>query len=162
RIGPVPGQGKRALRQLVLAGQVQVRREQGPPRHLAGRDQLRDGEDLDGSAGILRCKVGEGDGGVRGAEVDPDGVAQRHGYSPRTENSSFQAPPACFSSRANSSSASVPTSVTEARRPTGSTSPLDPSRAGSSASMAGSSSNSETSSTTVPGGSSRRARAATT
>src|SRR5207302_11386873 len=88
--------------------QIQVRGKQLARLRERAIDELRDVEDVD--ARIRLRKLRECERRIGRAEVDADGVPQRH--SCLTENSSFHARPACDTS----CSSSVPTSVTWERR----------------------------------------------
>ena len=73
----VPRQDRRAGRQVVFAGEIEERGQQGPVAHVAGRDELGHGEraQFDAAVGARRAgQVEVGQRAVRRAEVDPDQV----------------------------------------------------------------------------------------
>src|SRR5207244_8836862 len=69
-----PGEIEATGRQIMLAGQVDERRQRRAGTQLAGRDELRHLEDTDRPA---RLRVDPGAGGVGRAEVDADDEAGR-------------------------------------------------------------------------------------
>ena len=79
-----------------------MRRQERPGRDFAGSDELRHLEDGHRRTSIARLEIRVRERGVRRTQVDANAVAQgRHvplagvSPSPRTENSSFHALPAC-------------------------------------------------------------------
>ncbi len=144
-----PGQGQVGLRERACGRMEAQRGQQGPRRDFAGRDALRDGEDLD----VVRAQGREREHGVGRAQVDADAEGGRH-HASRTSNSTFH----CAPPDASASNSSVPMSVTRARNCTGTTSPAERPSAGSVASICASScsSSGDQKSSRVPGWSSRR------
>ena len=77
RIGERPGQLPIRRRQFAHRRVIARRREQRPGRHQARRDQLLDGEQMDGGA----VEIGVGDNRMGRAEINADQIAGRAGSS---------------------------------------------------------------------------------